>query len=133
MRNTATALAGAFTIAVAACAQFGQLASGQSVLPASAQVTAAKGTFAFDIAYNGAASAYLAEKDSLSPPVRNQAKALLLKMLTCPPGVTDMTKCTGYVATAHAAETAGDSASLAAAVANIEALSAQVTALAKGH
>jgi hypothetical protein len=99
----------------------------KSLTPPEAQVAVAKGDYAFEATYNAAAQLYLAEEANLPADVKATAKSVLLQLLDCPQGAAGA--CTGYVVTARTAAAAGDATTLATQIAQITALSGQVTAM----
>lgn len=103
-----------------------------SISPSPAvQVDLTKAEYAAEVAFNVAASAYVAAEPNMSPTIKSQAKAILGEILSCPAIVTASTPCTGYLQVARNAVAAGDATSLSAEVAQITTLAGEVTSLAK--
>lgn len=113
------ALAGAAVLALGGCAPL--------TPPPDTQIVVAKGEYGFEALYNGAATLYQAAPAS---PQKAQARALMLKLLTCDPTGTI---CTGYVQVARNLADAADAQSLASEVALITSTVGQVNTLLKGH
>lgn len=123
MRRLFFAAAGVGALVLAACGSI------TSTVP-TVQVTLASGDEAFEAAYNGAAKAYLANQATMPAATKAQAKALLLKALSCA-GAPPI--CTGYVTDAHNAALAGNAALEAAAAGNVNAIATQVQGLIAGN
>jgi hypothetical protein len=123
VRRAFFAIIGAAAVALSACGSI------TSAIP-TVQVTLASGDEAFEAAYNGAANAYLANQATMPAATKAQAKALLLKALSCT-GTPPI--CTGYVTDAHNAALAGNAALEAAAAGNVTAVATQVQGLIAGN
>lgn len=107
-------------LALSGCAHFG-LTPAQSQ---TAQVVLANGQLASDVAYNVAATAYLAQAPTMAPATKATVKGILLKIYICHPPVVGDQSCAGYLKDLHDAVTDGD----AAAQGNITGLIADLLA-----